>query len=174
MQERGLWNLLDNKKLYCKLCSEGKDSSSVNCCATKCLENQPDFAEQKEWLQEIVEENGCKIIFFPKFHCELNFIEMVWAYLKKRLRDECCFSFDDLQSRVLSIISDIPLTFIRKASRYCFRFMDGYRLGMAGPLLDYAMKKYHGHRMFPSDFVLSEFNKEYDSYRKIKAEKYIK
>ena len=29
--------------------------------------------------------------------------------------------------------------------------MDVYRSGMVGPLLDYAMKKYKGHRMIPRD-----------------------
>ena len=34
--------------------------------------------EQKSWLTEKVESYpGCHIFFYPKYHCELNFIKMV-------------------------------------------------------------------------------------------------
>ena len=32
---------------------------------------------------------------------------------------------------------------------YCLRFMSGYREGLVGPELDYAVKKYRGHRCIP-------------------------
>ena len=28
----------------------------------------------------------CSLIFLSKFHCELNFIEMLWGYVKAQLR----------------------------------------------------------------------------------------
>ena len=40
--------------------------------------------------------------------------------------------------------------------------MDGYRKGLCGPMLDYAMKKYTSHRMFPPEFVREEFEKEWN------------
>ena len=46
------------------------------CCIRHILENQPDFLTQKGMIQEIIEERGHKVIFYPKFHPELNFIEM--------------------------------------------------------------------------------------------------
>jgi hypothetical protein len=55
---------------------------SIYCCARRCLSQQTDFNNQPEWLREVVEvEHGHKILFFPKFHCELNFIEMVYVGL---------------------------------------------------------------------------------------------
>ena len=45
------------------------------CCATALLQSQPDFKEQKGWLQELLEQAGHSIVFYLKFHCELNFME---------------------------------------------------------------------------------------------------
>lgn len=103
------------------------------------------------WLQEIATENEVEMIFFPKFHCELNFIEMVWGYLKAQLRRSCTFNYVQLRDELLpQAIDSLPLAFVRKAARHCFRFMSGYRMGLRGPLLDFTMKKYKGHRMIPT------------------------
>ena len=39
------------------------------------MSKQPDFQGQRGRLQEEVEATGNLVIFYPKFHCELNFIE---------------------------------------------------------------------------------------------------
>jgi hypothetical protein len=36
------------------------------------LQQQPDFQEQKELLQEIIDEAGHLMLLYPKYHCELN------------------------------------------------------------------------------------------------------
>ena len=38
------------------------------------LFNQPDFVPQKSELQELIEKRGHLCDFYPKYHCELNFI----------------------------------------------------------------------------------------------------
>ena len=48
--------------------------------------------------------------------------------------------------------------------------MDGYRAGLVGPELDYAVKKYKGHRIIPREnleIIQSEFKKQQDD--KLKA-----
>ena len=50
--------------------------------ARTLLDALPDFAAQKAWLQERVEGAGYEIIFVPKYHPELSFIEMMWGYVK--------------------------------------------------------------------------------------------
>jgi len=40
------------------------------------------FLAQKPLVKEVIESRGHKVIFYPKFHCELNFIEMFWGAAK--------------------------------------------------------------------------------------------
>lgn len=37
-------------------------------------------------LQILAKKDGHKIVFLPKFHCELNPIEGIWCYLKQYIR----------------------------------------------------------------------------------------
>lgn len=53
------------------------------CCMEKCLSTEQDFVEEKPLLQLVVEEAGHMCILLPKFHCELNPIEMYWGYAKQ-------------------------------------------------------------------------------------------
>ena len=140
------WDLWDRRRVL--ECANGCTSS--DCCARRLLASQPEFINEKIWLQKTVEERGHRMIFFPKFHCELNFIEMIWGYLKSKLRRECSFSFSVLCNRVPEILSEeIPISFFRRAERHCLRFMSGYRNGFTGAVLDYVMKQYKGHRRIP-------------------------
>jgi hypothetical protein len=176
LSERGLWDDLDHKKLQCPPCKNGSpEPGKTNCCAIRCLSEQPDFKNQKEWLREVVEDcHKHSIIFFPKFHCELNYIEMIWGYIKKLLRKECEFRFEWLQGRVPEILDgEIPLRFVQKVARHCERFMEGYRLELHGPVLDYAMKKYRGHRTIPGDQV-QLIREEFTVHQAIKRENQLK
>ena len=84
---------------YCKLGEDARADAVQNgwcgggvpsrCCAQYVLSQQPDFLEQKEWLTEVVEAAGFHVIFFPKYHCELNFIEMIWGWIKSYHRRNC-------------------------------------------------------------------------------------
>ena len=76
-----------------------KDDLSVTCCLYHVLSNEPDFKSQKSWLSETVEKHpGCQRLFFPKFHCELNFIEMVWAWAKAHHRSTCTYQYYNLKT----------------------------------------------------------------------------
>ena len=121
--------------------------------AKALLDSHPDFQESRIWLQEVVEEAGHIMIFYPKFHCELNYIEMIWAWVKRDLRQQCTFSFPDLEARLPIALNSVPISYFKKVSRHCFRFMDGYRSGLVGPELDYAVRQYKGHRQIPADMI---------------------
>ena len=58
----------------------------------------------------------------------------------------------------------MPIAFVRRAARHNYRFMSGYRQGLDGPLLDYTMKRYSGHRRIP-DVVLVEVQAAFDKSR---------
>jgi hypothetical protein len=130
------------------------------------LSQQPDFLSQKEWLSEVVERSGHEIIFYPKYHCELNYIEMVWAYLKAKLRRECENDFGLMLRRVPDIlVNEIPVAFVRRVERHCLRFMSGYRMGLEGPLLDFAMKRYSSHRRIPTS-QLGQISADFELLKK--------
>jgi hypothetical protein len=65
----------------------------------------------------------------------------------------------------------MPLFFVRKASRFCLRFMSGYREKLEGPFLDYAIKVYRGHRVVPVS-VTDQLKLKYEKYLAIKKEKF--
>ena len=177
LTERHLWEQLSNKRLTCKYCSHeliGPVEKEF-CCALRCLSVQEDFMKQRIWLKEIVEDRGHRLIFFPKYHCELNFIEMVWGYIKRMLRSECTYDFQALLNKIDTILLDrIPISFIRKAERRCFRYMSGYRYQLKGPLLDFAVKKYKSHRGLPESFNIANNEKDYKVYRDKKFKKCTK
>jgi hypothetical protein len=64
--------------------TESEDlTRSRTCCMQRVLSLQPDFVAEKPLLQVIIEKAGHKCLFLPKFHCELNPIEMVWGQAKR-------------------------------------------------------------------------------------------
>lgn len=167
LSERGEWK--EGMNLICNACTDKKTEEQriemeeagcfggrtrKYCCARYVMKNQPDFLAQREWLREVVEDAECKIMYYPKYHCELNYIEMVWAYIKQYARRHCTYSFEDLKELVPIILeSKIDIKYVRRVKQKCFRYMSGYREGIHGPLLDYAVKKYSSHRRIPSEAV---------------------
>jgi hypothetical protein len=59
-------------------------SGRTDCCCRRLLFSQPDFVDQKSQLQELIESRGHLCDFYPKYHCELNFIEQYWGTAKYR------------------------------------------------------------------------------------------
>jgi hypothetical protein len=55
----------------------------INCCMQRLLSVQEDFKNEKPLLQLIIEGAGHICLFLPKFHCELNPIELVWGQAKR-------------------------------------------------------------------------------------------
>jgi hypothetical protein len=54
------------------------------CCMHRVLTLQDDFANEKPRIQHYLEGRGHVCMFLPKFHCELNPIELLWGYAKYR------------------------------------------------------------------------------------------
>jgi hypothetical protein len=58
-------------------CSPVCPFESTGCCMARLLSQQDDFVNQISMLEKFINEAGHLCIFLPKFHCELNPIEMV-------------------------------------------------------------------------------------------------
>jgi hypothetical protein len=155
--ERGR-HLNDTGRLLCKLCKPcanktphaERPNQTPRCCAYHVLSEEADFREQRPWLQEEVEGvEGFAIMFYPKYHCELNWIEMICGWVKSYHRRTCTYSYADLNGAAglrHTLMQRIPLAFVRRAARHCLRYMNHYRAGLEGPLLEFAVKTYKTHR----------------------------
>ena len=141
------------------------------CCMSYVLSHEPDFEAQEEWLTQVVHDTGFEIIFYPKYHCELNYIEMIWGWAKSHHRRTCTYNYKDLKARLSETFDDLlPVGLVRKFLQHWLRFMSGYRQNLEGPLLDYAMRKYTSHCVVPRGLA-EELSLEYDKYLAIESEK---
>ena len=58
----------------------------TDCCCWQPPFAQPDFEGQRSQLQELIEDQSHICDFYPKYHCELNFIEQYWGAAKFQYR----------------------------------------------------------------------------------------
>jgi hypothetical protein len=151
-------------------------SGATTCCLRRILYSQSDFAAQKSALEEVVESRGYQVLFFPKFHCEVNAIEQSWGFAKRIYRQFPASSAEaDLERNVTAALDAVPLSSQRKlvhlfllqftilicCDRFfirSLRFMDAYRKGLNGQQAAWATKKYHGHRVLPAG-IMDELDK---------------
>lgn len=168
LEERGFVNLAGVR-------SECKDFKCVNkkaerCCLRRMLFNQPDFPNVEPLLQTECRLRGYQVVFLPKFHPELNFIEQCWGYAKRRYRLNPPSSREaDLEKNMVAALDSVPLITMHRccvafkfsAHKFCFltegeryatrslRFMHAYNLGLNGKDSAWAAKKFPGHRGLP-------------------------
>jgi hypothetical protein len=114
IRERGLWPEGVNDLLaQCHnfQCTPGR----TDCCCRRILFLQPDFVSEKPQLQELVESRGHLCDFYPKYHCELNFIEQYWGAAKLRFRMmERAATIREMETNVIQCLDDVPLLHIRQ------------------------------------------------------------
>ncbi|RPA97965.1 hypothetical protein L873DRAFT_1836176 [Choiromyces venosus 120613-1] len=137
LEERGLWPT--NRKLLTQCTIPGdtpgqrkpnpacKYGSNTDCCARALLSSQPDFQAQKGELQETLEAAGHMVIFYPSFHCELNFIEYFWGSAKVYARANCEYTFSSLVRIVPEALAQVPNKLIWKYYQRILRMMEAYR-----------------------------------------------
>jgi IS5 family transposase len=117
-----------------------------NCCALRILEAQDDFKQEVSLLETIIQQAGHEVIFYPKFHCELNYIEYYWAALKRYTRDNCKYTFSELENTVLEAMGSVDLKTIRRFAIRSKRWMLAYINGLTEEQRAYAEKVYRSHR----------------------------
>jgi hypothetical protein len=62
-------------------CSPVCPFESQSCCLAQPLSQQEDFANQSSMLEALIRDSRHECLFLPKFHCELNPIEMASLFL---------------------------------------------------------------------------------------------
>lgn len=159
-----------------KLLAQCKDFKcaprATDCCCRQILFNQPDFVGQKSKLEELCESRGYKVIFYPKFHCELSFIKQCWGFVKRVYREFPASSLEaDLERNVELTLNSVPLDAMQRSgiltpiilefltnsfdrfSTHSLRFMDAYAKGLTGSQAAWASRKYRGHRVIPESIL---------------------
>ena len=107
IKERGLW---PETGLLAECPGSKCPPDRDNCCCRTLLFNQPDFVSQKSQLQEFIESHHHLCDLYPKYHCELNFIEQYWCVAKHRFQTAGRgATFDEMEKKVLATLDDIPL-----------------------------------------------------------------
>ena len=97
-----------------------------NCCATELLALQPDFKAQKGELQQAIERAGHLVLFYPPFHCEINFIEYFWGAAKRYTRVHYEYDIPSLKRLVPEAIEQISDQLIWKYARPAMRIINAY------------------------------------------------
>ena len=159
LEERGLWPTGRKFLTQCTIAVEAsgerkpnpacKYATNSNCCARALLSSQPDFRAQKCQLQEAIEMAGHQVIFYPVFHCELNFIEYFWGQAKVYTRAHCEYSFPSLVRTVPAALAQIPNVLIWKYYQRTLMMMDAYRNNIVYSSTDFkrhVYTRYSSHR----------------------------
>jgi hypothetical protein len=97
-------------------CSGFKCDKAVDrCCCRRMLFNEPDFVNVESLLEITCKARGYAVIFLPKFHCELNFIEQCWGFAKRKYRLNPPSSLESkLESNVIAALDTVPLQVMRR------------------------------------------------------------
>lgn len=155
--EGGLWP--ENRRFLaqCSIKSTTGKSAKLNpcyldggsCCARALLAAQPDFRAQKNQIEEAIIKTGHEVIYYPAFHCEINFIEYFWGAAKHYTRERCEYDFESLKRMVPEALASVSSQLIWKYWARPDRIMEAYRSGIIYATPEYEKivhKRYSSHR----------------------------
>ncbi|KAF9490129.1 hypothetical protein BDN71DRAFT_1484603 [Pleurotus eryngii] len=114
----------------------GKNSKLAQCPKFQCKGNLATpfdccyFADIDSLLEVACKARSFEILFLPKFHCELNFIEQY-----------------DLEKNAVAALEAVPLETMRQFASCSHCFMDAYSHGLNGRQAAWAAKKYCRHHI---------------------------
>ncbi|KAG2119722.1 uncharacterized protein F5147DRAFT_564506, partial [Suillus discolor] len=125
--------------------------------------SQADFASVRSFLEASCQARGIDVIFLPKFHCELNFIEQCWGYAKRiyQMKDPSS-SESVLEQNVIHSLDAVPLSSMRHFATCSARFINAYQKGLNGVKAAWAIKRYRGHCVLPPS-IMQEFDDAYST-----------
>jgi DNA-directed RNA polymerase subunit N (RpoN/RPB10) len=156
LAERGL---VEESKLRYECPGFKCKPGATSCCCRRTLYSQPDFVAVESLLEAHCRSRNFGVLFLPKFHCELNFIEQCWGYSKRKYREFPASSKEaDLEKNLLDALGMVSLVSMRKYACRAQWFMHAYHEGLDGKDAAWACKKYRGHRVIPS-FLLASLDK---------------
>lgn len=148
LEERGLWRR--GLRLQCRKPGSDKLLKSClaggSCCARAIIAAEPDFRAQKCRLQEEIEQLNHRVLFYPKFHCELNFIEYVWGAAKRFTRNNCGYSIKTLRQLIPDALESVDSKLIWKFSQRTERILNAYQQGIQYGSSEFTQAVKHTYR----------------------------
>ena len=107
----------------------------IACCARSLLSTQPDFMAQKSEIEERFQgkpddPTRHPVVYYPKFHCELNHIEYFWCDCKFYTHKNCTYTIEGLREIVPQALRQVKHSTIIGYFNNCMRKIDGYREGV--------------------------------------------
>ena len=122
------------------------------------IASHPDFKNEKTKIEHFLNNKGYACVFLPKFHCELNPIERVWAQAKRYTRAYCDYSIVGLRRNVPLALDTVTLENISNHYRKVRHYMFGYLQGLTGgseleKQVKYMKKIYTSHRRIADSVV---------------------
>ena len=119
--QKGLKKLLEDRKVD----ATGLKRDDM----VKIVSEMRDFKFQKTRVEELILSKGHRVMFLPKFHCELNPIECVWCQAKQFTRSHCDYSFLNLEKIIDEALDSVSLELMRKYFRKVREYHRAYREG---------------------------------------------
>ena len=83
----------------------------------KKVEQMRDFKFQKNKVEEMILNYSHRVMFLPKFYCELNPIEHLWCHAKHYTHSHCDYSFPNLKKIIDTALDSMIVDLIRKYFR---------------------------------------------------------
>jgi hypothetical protein len=147
IRERGLWPEKGmNAQCDGFKCVAGK----TDCCCRRLLFTQPDFVAQKSHLEELITSRSHICDFYPKYHCELNFIEQYWGAAKLCYRNSPkTMDINEMEANMKACLDNVPLVQIKRCVTLSFYFTSLIFHLSRGMQIDQLALSMHMHRVPP-------------------------
>lgn len=124
------------------------------------IEKEEDFRNEKPIVQHLIESAGHEILWVPKYHCELNFIENVWAQSKKFTKEHCNYRLDGLRKTIPLGLACVSVLNCQMYARKSREYMKGYKEGANTANVHENLKTYKSHRRVFDRSIMAQFGSQ--------------
>jgi hypothetical protein len=116
------------------------------------LADHDDFKNEKCRVDRFLSNICHTCVFIPKFHCELNPIERVWAQSKRYTRAYCDYTIGSLRRSIplglKSVSKENIANYVHRCRNYMFAYLEGSAVGqeLEEKIKFYKSASYTSHR----------------------------